>query len=322
MEVQKFLEKVFADLKAQSIDVGRFQMDHACFRVQTQKEYQDYKNQFLKIADLLIESPVNGRMISTLELKEPIYFEGRVLRVIELPSPKEGSSYATGFEHVEFVVDQSFEGIQSQYPNQNWEISNKVFNAEMSLKLPSCSIKFHHLPLKAVVELEKNKMLFPEVHALLKAMSKYTPLVSGSIPLNIQNEKSDIDIIFSSQDLNQFAKDLAQYANQYSPEITIKNLRGHESAIVRYITEHGKYECVAQKRPVYEIIANQHFLIESRLLNIAGEEARSAIYKLKKAGIPTEPAFAQYFQISGEPYETLLQMNLLSESQLNELYGK
>ncbi len=321
-ELEVFLGRVFRDLEVLHINVDRFQMDHACFRVQTQNEYENYKTQLLEFADLLIESLVNGRMIATFELKKPILFEGRVLRVIELPSPKEGSIYPTGFEHVEFVIDQSFEEMQNLYPKMNWKISNKTFNAEMALKLSNSTIKFHHLSLKAVVEMEKNKNLFYEVHNLLNTMSKYTPLVSGSVPLNIHNEKSDLDIIFSAQDLHRFADDLTCYAEKYSPEVTFKKLKGYESVIIRYTTENIKYECVAQYRPVYDIIANQHFLIESRLLNIAGSSARTAISQLKKAGIPTEPAFAQYFYISGEPYEALLNMNSLTESELHQLYGK
>lgn len=312
--MEEFLERVFGDLEGVGLDVSRYQMDHVCFRTSSQESYIHHKNQYSKIAKLLIESEIHGRMISTFELSEPIYFKDRVIRIVELPAPKAGSDYPDGYEHVEFVCDCDFTEIQKQAPSLPWKLSSKVFNSEMRVKLPNCCVKFHHQSLKSVVEIEKNEKLFSELKPILKHLQKYSPLVSGSVPLDIQTSQSDLDLIFSAQNFDEFVTDINQISTQV--EVYKKDLRGIPSVIARFQTPYAKYECVAQNKSVFEIIAHQHFLVESRLLNIAGEKARHGIQKLKNSGVPTEPAFVEYFKIKGEPYQTLLEWNQKSESEL------
>ncbi|MBV5336219.1 VOC family protein, partial [bacterium] len=56
-----------------------------------------------------VESDIGGRPIATFKLTTPIEVRSRdggtrFVDVVEIPSPKDGSPYGAGLEHVEFVV--------------------------------------------------------------------------------------------------------------------------------------------------------------------------------------------------------------------------
>jgi hypothetical protein len=51
---------------------------------------------------------------------------------------------------------------------------------------------------------------------------------------------------------------------------------------------------------------------------MGGASAYTAIRAMKLAGIKTEPAFAQYFRLAGDPYEALVQLSYLDDEALRE----
>jgi uncharacterized protein DUF4269 len=59
-------------------------------------------------------------------------------------------------------------------------------------------------------------------------------------------------------------------------------------------------------------------LVEYRILHIAGDTTRQAIRDLKKEGLKTEPAFAQYFNLEGDPYQALIELENLDDDALKE----
>ncbi len=131
--------------------------DHACYRVETQKEYEEIKAKFLLIGDLLIESEVGGRLISTFKLHTHLKNTNFEIDVIELPQPKANNKYKSGFEHLEFVINDDFESFANSYPkiSFDWIGTEKEFNPELRLKLGNISVKFHHQTLEEVIEIEK-----------------------------------------------------------------------------------------------------------------------------------------------------------------------
>ncbi|KAJ3301003.1 hypothetical protein HDU76_005903, partial [Blyttiomyces sp. JEL0837] len=112
--------------------------DHICLRVSTQSEYEHRKRELESspiAAKLLTECLVGGRPIATYELSEEWAIEiqpssvlsnnetttttnvvwgrfgnasngTRKIRILELPSPKPGREYPSGWEHVEFAIGQ------------------------------------------------------------------------------------------------------------------------------------------------------------------------------------------------------------------------
>jgi len=150
-----FVPKVMSDLKAHGISHSS-NPDHACYRVESMADYEKTKTKFLLISDLLIESEVGGRLISTFKLHTPLVTDEVSVDVIELPQPKENNKYSKGLEHLEFVIAEKFEDFNKLYPNVefDWKGTNKPFNPELRLKLGAHSVKFHHQSLEEVIRIE------------------------------------------------------------------------------------------------------------------------------------------------------------------------
>ena len=86
------------------IDVSPFEADHICFRCATTSEYRSVCALLDKHGLLLIESMIGGRPISTYLLKQALTCNGLTIRCVEVPCPKPGRPYSSGWEHIEFVI--------------------------------------------------------------------------------------------------------------------------------------------------------------------------------------------------------------------------
>ena len=174
--VPKFLQEVEDKLPF----VANLEADHVCWRTETTESYQSLVSALKAYPEssLLIESLIGGRPIATFKLNEGISYKGRKVSILEIPSPKEGSPYKEGLEHVEFVIGESsdhslhtpinntahetaLEKIMSEHSDIEWntKASSKKVNPDVSLKLSlssfgTCSVKFHLLPLEKVIEYE------------------------------------------------------------------------------------------------------------------------------------------------------------------------
>lgn len=157
-EALEFLDLLFEDLKLNGIEIlPGWVIDHLCYRTATESDYQSLKYEFLKFSDLLIESPVNGRLISTYQLHKAIQFQGWSIHVVELPSPKKGKVTARGFEHIEVVCDVPFSELTQKYSHLKLDLGglSKSINQELEIYLGRRNIKFHHMTLFDVIQLEK-----------------------------------------------------------------------------------------------------------------------------------------------------------------------
>jgi predicted metalloenzyme YecM len=151
-----FLEKTFQHISNNNIDLKNWSIDHICYRCSSNELYLEMKEIFLTLGDLLTEGDVNGRLISTFRLNTPINFRHYTIPLLELPAPKAGKVNPDGFEHIEFVVEDTFETILQQYPGLKFKTSgmSKSFNPELCVQFPHSSIKFHHMSLDKVIEIE------------------------------------------------------------------------------------------------------------------------------------------------------------------------
>ena len=154
---QDFLEKVFFNIHTHQIDVKNWPIDHLCYRTSSFDNYQYVKDQFQKWGELLIESHVNGRPISTYKLTEPILFQGYIIPLVEVPCPKLDKETREGFEHIEFVIDCSFAEIQKNNPHCQFETKGmqKKLNPDLEIEFTDCAIKFHHQSLEEIINIEK-----------------------------------------------------------------------------------------------------------------------------------------------------------------------
>lgn len=148
-----FLSKIFDVMSQMNCEVGSFDLDHICFRTNTIEEYQNIKQELLAENELLSANEHNGREISVFKLKRPISFEERSIPVFELPAPKDGCSYLSGYEHIEFVIPYTLRELVENNPHLNFNIKNIDDDENPSVKLKfSCGVvKFHVKTLEEVV---------------------------------------------------------------------------------------------------------------------------------------------------------------------------
>ena len=144
------------EIQGNGLRLADLKPDHLCYRVKTLLEYVAYKNFLSEWGTLLADSPINGRPIAVFKLSRGFKTPSGVIRVVELPAPKAGLDYATGFEHAEFVIPDSFEEFQGRYLQSKFIVGPpKPLNAELALPLQSGQAKFHQLSLERVIEIEK-----------------------------------------------------------------------------------------------------------------------------------------------------------------------
>lgn len=156
-----FLRQLFVDLEPTPGTFDHLFLDHICYRVESISRYEHLRDELLGEGnELLVESPINGRRISTFRLREPFLFRRRSIDLLELPEPKPGSPYPEGYEHVEFVTDQPLtnfaDWLQEEVgrPAAGLDTSgvNKARNPDLRLRLPSgYSVKFHEQALDQVI---------------------------------------------------------------------------------------------------------------------------------------------------------------------------
>lgn len=176
-DAAQFLEAVEAELPF----VKQYYADHVCWRTETEDEYVNLISTLksCSVATLLTESIIGGRPIATFKLDDGILCCSgrRNVNIIEIPSPKVGSPYRKGLEHVEYVVGnegdiihpindayhqaqlQKFMEGHPEITSWNKKAMMKSINPDvsMTLNLPhfgKCSVKFHLVPLENVIEYE------------------------------------------------------------------------------------------------------------------------------------------------------------------------
>jgi predicted nucleotidyltransferase len=149
-------------------------------------------------------------------------------------------------------------------------------------------------------------------------LRSFSPVLVGSIPLGINIQDSDIDIICEVYDFPSFLQSVRSIdrLQPYTPSISQYSINDIESIVINYRTTNFSLEIFGQPQPVDRQHAYRHLAIEYRLLNIGGSEAFQAIRNLKQAGFKTEPAFAKYFNLAGNPDRALLDLEMLDREQL------
>jgi len=285
------------------------------------------KDYFASQGNLLIESEVNGRLISTFELLDPILFDDYQIKLIELPAPKPGKVVRTGFEHFEVVCDIPFDEIVKKNAQLLWDKSGlqKLFNQELEIKLESGAVKFHHLSLLSVINLEKNKTVWSALQEtkILSIFKDLNPLVAGTFPLALETNTSDLDILLCCKDLvllRDKIKSRFESHSGFKVEQTV--IDGLPTLICNFIFSGLPFEIFAQDLSSVKQKAYLHFLAEEKLLKFGGHQLLKKVKTLKEQGLKTELAMAEALRLSGDPFEEILTIQFKSLSKLPLLFNK
>lgn len=141
-------------------------------------------------------------------------------------------------------------------------------------------------------------------------LKKYNPILTGTIPIEIDLPDSDIDIICECKDHISYAKDLTDKFGEYLDfQIWTNNHDGVKSTIASFSYKGQKIEIFGQNIPTDKQNSFRHMLIEKQILQEKGTKFKNQILELKKQGIKTEPAFAQILGLKGDPYLELLKFD-------------
>jgi hypothetical protein len=139
-------------------------------------------------------------------------------------------------------------------------------------------------------------------------LKKYKPVLAGTIPLGIDIEKSDLDVLCCVTSTNAFVTDIQVNFSSYEGfEVRQRELDSVPTVIANFFCEGFEIEIFGQNIPVHQQNGYRHMIIEDAILQMEGETFREKIIRLKKQGIKTEPAFAQLLGLEGDPYNALLE---------------
>ncbi|MFN1215516.1 DUF4269 domain-containing protein [Chryseobacterium kwangjuense] len=164
--------------------------------------------------------------------------------------------------------------------------------------------------LKSGNETQKRAYEVLRKYRVLEKLSFYSPVLAGTIPIGIDIEESDLDII-CEVDL-RFEEDFLDeiiFSRLIPPGIDVKveniMVRGEKCIVLNFMLEEFPVEIFGQNKPSLQQYAYRHMMAEYRILNEKGEDFKQKIIELKKQGIKTEPAFGLLMGLEN-PYEDLL----------------
>lgn len=144
-------------------------------------------------------------------------------------------------------------------------------------------------------------------YKLMEILREFSPVLTGSIPLDIATSESDIDICCEAYSFSDLAH-LIEKSYKQLPAFSFncKIIKGKSSLVARFETCHRQIEIFAQQQPVQQQDAYRHMLTEYKLLQKYGASLRTKVLTLKQQGYKTEPAFAKALGLAGDPYQILL----------------
>lgn len=154
---QPFLYRLFEALQQLAINVDHLELDHLCYRVESEERYAEMNRSLVAQGELLAETRIGGRPIATYRLHTPVVFGPHRIDVVELPAPKAQRPYPEGWEHAEFVVPEDLLAFTQRHPHAAWDLRDlhKPTNADVRLHFDGFSVKFHRQALDAVIAEEQ-----------------------------------------------------------------------------------------------------------------------------------------------------------------------
>ncbi|MCU7618543.1 DUF4269 domain-containing protein [Chryseobacterium sp. PBS4-4] len=147
-------------------------------------------------------------------------------------------------------------------------------------------------------------------YKVFEKLSNFSPILAGTIPIGIDIDGSDLDIIcevdfkFEEDFLDDiiWSKIIPNYVDLKADYLYIND---EKSLVINFKLEEFPIEIFAQNKPTTQQKAYLHMIAEYKILQERGEDFKQKIIELKKKGIKTEPAFGMLLNLEN-PYEDLL----------------
>lgn len=144
-------------------------------------------------------------------------------------------------------------------------------------------------------------------NSVLQKLHEFDPRLVGTIPLDIDIEDSDLDIICCWKNKNLFIESVIEsFAEQREFLLSERKILTRETILTSFLLDEFKVEIFGQNRPTKEQEGYRHMIAEYFILSHNDHHFRESIRKLKKEGLTTEEAFAKQLNLPGDPYQELL----------------
>ncbi|MCM3127484.1 DUF4269 domain-containing protein [Paenibacillus provencensis] len=159
---------------------------------------------------------------------------------------------------------------------------------------------------------------------VMEILQVYDPTLTGTVPIALNIEGSDLDIICEVYDFAEFRERLTdQFGECEGFEISEKIVSGIRRMKAGFRLEGWDIEVFGQPIPTSEQNAYRHMLIEDRVLKLAGEDFRSLVVSMKRGGTKTEPAFSSLLGLEekGDAYEAILELENWTDEEIKQACG-
>ncbi|MGR9049643.1 DUF4269 domain-containing protein [Halobacillus faecis] len=145
---------------------------------------------------------------------------------------------------------------------------------------------------------------------IFEELSIYNPVLCGTIPIGLDLDHSDLDIVMDVKDLKTFEKKLVDLYGS-KPGFAMKRtmIRSREVVKANFLSNNFELELFGQDQPTYCQNAYLHMIIEYELLKDR-PYLKDKVIELRRQGYKTEPAFCELLGIAGDPYEGLVQYGM------------
>ncbi|RED54335.1 DUF4269 domain-containing protein [Aestuariispira insulae] len=154
---------------------------------------------------------------------------------------------------------------------------------------------------------------------LLDRLARFSPVLIGTPPLGIDIPGSDIDVACSSGSLSAFSDYVTDvFSSEAGFAIRTPGHIDPPAVVATFIVRDWEIELFCQSLPTDRQMGVRHFRIEQRLLDLV-PGLRAEIRERKLSGQKTEPAFADRLRLAGDPYQSLLTLETMTDGALVEL---
>lgn len=148
-------------------------------------------------------------------------------------------------------------------------------------------------------------------HAVLEKLVAFHPILTGTIPINIDIPSSDLDIICYWTNKEVFIIEIQKhFALETDFQLRETTINSQATVVANFRLDGFEIEIFGQNIPSKQQNAFRHLLIEQQVLAEKGEEFKQEIIRLKLQGYKTEPAFALLLKLEGDPYLSLLTLSI------------
>lgn len=154
---------------------------------------------------------------------------------------------------------------------------------------------------------------------VMQALDEFDPHIAGTLPIGVALPSSDIDILCHAPDLSAFASVVWTEFSAFENFALRQRTTGDRPVVASFRAKGWEFELFGSVLPVAKQAGWRHFVIEKRLLSLGGTELCSAILDCRRRGFKTEPAFAAVLGLPGNPYDSLLELETMTDEQLAEV---